>query len=77
MKKIYGGYWFEDIGNEINANIFLGFLAGIIYFGVEIIRNLFIIYVAIKGTSLFLFLYHLATSIILVKKAADSFYKLK
>ncbi|MEK6984170.1 MAG: hypothetical protein AABX33_06365 [Nanoarchaeota archaeon] len=77
MKKIYGGYWFEDIGNEINVNIFLGFLAGVFYFGVEIIKEFFILYISIKGISLFLFIYHLAISIILVKKVADVFYKLK
>ena len=77
MKKVYGGYWFEDIGNEINVNIFLGFAAAIFYFGVEIIRQFFILYVAIKGVSLFLFVYHLAISIMLVKYAAEKFYKLK
>lgn len=77
MKKIYGGYWFEDIGNEINANIFLGFLAGIFYFGVEIVKGFFVLYVMIKGISLFLFVYHLAISIILIKKVADNFYKIK
>jgi len=77
MKKIYGGYWFEDIGIEINVNIFLGFLAGIIFFGVEIIKNMFILYVIMKGMSLFLFIYHLAISIILVRNVADKFYKLK
>jgi hypothetical protein len=77
MKKIYGGYWFEDIGNEINVNIFLGFLAGIFYFGVEIIKQFFILYVSIKGISLFLFIYHLAISIVLIKKVTDKFYVLK
>lgn len=77
MKKVYGGYWFEDIGNEINVNIFLGFLAAIFYFGVGIIKGFFILYVLIKGIALFLFIYHLAISIILVKKVVDKFYKLK
>ena len=77
MKRAYGGYWFEDIGNEINVNVFLGFLAGIIYFWVEIIKRFFILYVAIKGISLFLFIYHLAISILLVTKVAEKFYKLK
>jgi len=77
MKRAYGGYWFEDIGNEINVNIFLGFLAGIFYFGVEIINGFFTLYVLIKGISLFLFIYHLAISIIFVKKVAEKFYKLK
>ena len=77
MKKVYGGYWFEDIGIEINVNIFLGFIAGIFYFGVEIIKDFFILYVSIKGMSLFLFIYHLAIAIILVKKVAEKFYKLK
>ena len=77
MKKIYGGYWFEDIGNEINVNMFLGFIAAIFYFGVEVIKEFFIIYVMIIGISLFLFIYHLAVSILLIKGIADSFYKLK
>lgn len=77
LKKIYGGYWFEDIGNEINVNIFLGFLAAIFFFGVEKIKYFFILYASIKGISLFLFIYHLAISIILVGKVAEKFYKLK
>ena len=75
MKKIYGGWWFEDIGKEINMNIFLGFLAGIVFFSCKIISHIFLLYAAIKGISLFLFLLHLAFSIILVKKVADKFYK--
>ena len=75
MKKAYGGYWFENIGNEINANILLAFLAAIFYFGIEVIKAYFVLYVLIKGMSLFLFIYHLAISVILVKKVADNFYK--
>ena len=77
MKKAYGGYWFEDIGNEINVNIFLGFFGFILFFGVEIIRSLFVLYVIIKGMSLFLGIYHLVISILLVKNVAEKFYKLK
>ena len=77
MKKAYGGYWFENIGTEININILLGFLAAIFFFGVEIVKPLFLLYVTIKGMSLFLFIYHVSISIILVKKVAEKFYKLK
>jgi len=75
MKRIYGGWWFRDLGTEINLNIFLGFLAAIIFFGSEIVRDKFLIYIIMKGLSLFAFIYHLAFSIILGKMAAEKIYK--
>jgi len=75
MKKAYGGWWFEDIGKEINMNILLGFLAGIVFFGCEALSCIFLLYAAIKGISLFLFISHLAFSILLVKKVMDKIYK--
>ena len=75
MKQTLGGWWCEDLRREINLNIFLGLLAGVIFFAADAASQYFWPYVILKGLSLFTFIYHLAFSIILGKKAADKFYK--
>ena len=75
MKKIYGGWWADDIGKELNLNILISIIFMVIFFGAEAVRNLFWAYIVIKAISLLTVIYYIGCSLILTKKVYDKLYK--
>jgi len=75
MKKIYGGWWAEDIGKELNINILVAIIFMVIFFGAEAVSHLFWAYIIIKAISLLTVIYYVGSSLILTYKIYNKLYK--